>query len=242
MIQVGVPIRHTHSQHTNMELNNNPMPQTAEENIEMHSTSRRRFLQLAGGIAGIGLVAASCRRTPPSDTYIGEGDVALLNYLYILKQVTVAFYTQAVATPYFQISASEITLQIDLRDQELAHREFFKKLLGNNAIKDIVTDLSPVTFIERKNFLTNACLLEDLTVAAYTGVARLITNTDYKLTIAKMASVDARHAGYMHDLLAHNDFTIDATGLDKVVAPAAGLATLQKYIQTKFDSTKLPTF
>ncbi len=229
-----------------MEINNTPAHTQVEETGATYDTSRRRFFQLAGGIAGAGLLFSACRRTPASSTYIGEGNYALLNYLYILKQVTVAFYTQAVATPYYGISLVETELQVDLRDQEVAHREYFKKLLGKNAVKNITPQLSAVTFADKKSFLTHATTLEDLSVAAYNGVIRVYTNNDHILTISKIASVDARHAGYVRNILNHNSFgdglVLDTNGLDRVMAPRAGFTELEKYIETKFDSSKLPTF
>ncbi len=228
-----------------MEIKNTP------ENLQVDTEkafdpSRRRFFQLAGGIAGAGLLltAASCRRTPASDTYIGSGDAALLNYLYILKQVTVAFYAQAVATPYYGITLEETVLQVDLRDQEIVHREFFKRLLGTNAVKEITTQLSAVTFADKKSFLTHASALEDLSVSAYAGVIRVLTNNDQILALSKISSVDARHAGYVRDLLSHNTFAsvVGANSLDNVIAPLAGFTALEKYIETKFDISKLPTF
>ncbi len=226
-------------------MNNKPGALPEEGTNNGMDLSRRRFFQLAGGIAGAGLLlsAASCRRTPPSDTYVGEGDIALLNYLYILKQVTVNFYAQAVATPYYGITKEETVLQVDLRDQEVVHREYLKKILATNAVKDITTQLSAVTFADKKSFLTHASGLEDLNVAAYAGVLKVIKNNELILTIAKMASVDARHAGYMHDLLAHNSFgPLDNNGLDAVIAPLKGFQTMQQYIETKFDTSKLPTY
>lgn len=229
-----------------MEINNTPEVITVAENeIEINS-SRRRFFQLAGGIAGAGLLFAACRRTPSSTTFVGKGDVGLLNYLYILKQVTVAFYTQAVATPYYGISLVETELQVDLRDQEVAHREFFKKLLGPDAVKEIKPQLSAVTFADKKSFLTHATTLEDLSVAAYNGVIRVLTNNEYILTLGKIASVDARHAGYVRNILLHNSFgegsILDTNSMDRVLAPLAGFTALEQYIETKFDASKLPTF
>ena len=223
-----------------------PNGTAGEETGKVVNTSRRKFIQLAGGVAGAGLIFASCRRTPASDTYVGEGDVALLNYLYILKQVTAAFYTQAVNTDYIGITLSEVQLQINLRDQEIVHREFFKSVLAGNAVKEITTDLSPVTFADRDNFLKHATDLEDLTVAAYNGVIQLITDNDMILTLAKMASVDGRHASYVRDIRKHNDtgsgLVINANGLNNVISPTAGMSMLDKYIETRFDITKLPTF
>jgi hypothetical protein len=231
-----------------MKINNTPENVQVEETEMVFDSSRRRFFQLAGGIAGAGLLlsAASCRRTPSSTTFLGAGDVALLNYLYIMKQVTAAFYTQAVATPFYGISLVETELQVDLRDQEIAHREFFKKLLAKDAVKEIATQLSAVTFADKKNFLSHATTLEDLSVAAYAGVIRVLTNTDYILTLSKIQSVDARHAGFVRDINTHNTFAdgslLDSNGLDKVIAPLAGMTLLEKYIETKFDKSKLPTF
>lgn len=229
-----------------MEINNAPENIQVEEMDKIADVSRRRFFQLAGGIAGAGLILSACRKTPSSDVYLGTGDIALLNYLYIVKQVTGAFWAQAVVTPYYGITKSESDLQPDLRDQEITHREFLKTILGKNAISTITTDLSPVTFAERTNFLSNAIFLEDFTVAAYHGTIKLFKDTTFIPVIAKMASVDARHAGYVHDLFQHNLFgdstVVDMNGLGGVVAPATGMTQIQRYIQTRFDSSKLPTY
>src|ERR1700741_2488407 len=129
-----------------MKINNDPLIKTVGMD-KGYDLSRRRFFQLAGGLAGVGLLLSSCHtRTGPSDTYIGSGDVALLNYLYILEQLEAAYYTQAYATPYYGMTTSELQLLLDLRDQEIAHREFFKKLLGTNAIGSISPNFSMVTF------------------------------------------------------------------------------------------------
>lgn len=232
-----------------MDINKTPPAAQVEEQEIVHDPSRRRFFQLAGGLAGLGLVvtAASCRKTPaPNTTYLGKGDEALLNYLFVLKHVTVALYTQAVATPYYGITLAETVLQKDIRDQEVAHREFFRALLGKAVVSNVIEDLSPVTFADKTSFLTHASKLEDLTVAAYNGVIQLLTNSDQVLVLSKISSVDARHAGYMHDLLSHNSFAgdsgTDLNGLDGVIAPAKGMDVLSAYLQTEFDISKLPTF
>ncbi len=228
-----------------MEINNTPAHMQEEGTEIVLDPSRRRFFQLAGGIAGAGLLfaAASCRRTPSSTTFLGEGDVALLNYLYILKQVTSAFYTQAVSTPYFGISKSENELQIDLRDQEMVHREFFKSLLGTNAVKVIATQLSSVTFADKANFLKHAMILEDLSTGAYIGTAKVFKKSEYIMATCKIGTVDARHASYVRDIAGHNALApTDGSALEPIVAPLAGMVILEKYIETKFDRSKLPTF
>ena len=229
-----------------MEIKNAPGNIQVEEMDKAFDVSRRRFFQLAGGVAGAGLLLSACRRTPSSDVYVGAGDTGLLNYLYVIKQVTAAFWGQAVVTPYYGITKSESDLQPDLRDQEIAHREFLKSLLGKQSLGTVTPLLSAVIFADRASFLTHATILEDLTVSAYSGAAQLFTDTSYVQVIAKMASVDARHAAYVRNILTRNSLgdntLIDAHGLNVAIAPLAGMNTIGTYLQTKFDTSKLPTY
>ena len=222
---------------------NNPQTDSPLQNL-----SRRRFLQFAGGVAGVGMVVASaesCRKTPPDTQFIGRGDTGLLNFLYIVEQVLTQFYTQANNTPYYGLTASEMQLLADQREHQYAHRELLKKVLGDTAITGkLVVNLSPVTFADRNSTLTNAIFLEDLAVAAYNGVARHFSDTNYVLTVAKMATVQARHAAYARDILTANTFSdtniISVNGLDRAWTPQQVMAALAPYIQTKLDYTTLP--
>jgi len=227
-----------------MEIKNAPVNKQAEETDKGYDVSRRRFFQLAGGLAGAGLLLSSCNNhTKPTATYLGSGDVALLNYLYIMEQMEASYYTQAFATPYYGMTKDELLLMQDLRDQEIAHREFLKQVLGTNAIAAISLNFSMVTFADRNSVLSYAALFEDLVISAINGSAHLFSNTDYVVTLNKMVTVEARHSAYVRDALYANTFSknvIDVNGLDRSVSPAAGLATAASYIHTNFDSSKLP--
>ena len=218
-----------------------------EEMGKGFDVSRRRFLQLAGGLTGAGIVLASCQgRTPGSDVYIGEGDVALLNYIYILQQLEAFFYTQAVATPYYGLNQSESDCLTDLRDQEIAHREYIKTLLGTSAIPNIVINFSNTTFADRSSVISSAAILEDLVVTGLNGAAALFQNTEYALAVSKMVTAEARHSAYFRDLVNYNSFGNSSAvstinGLDFANSPSAVLSLAQAYIQTKFDSSKLPS-
>jgi len=48
------------------ENSHTPGNEQVEEVDKVYDVSRRRFFQLAGGIAGAGVLLAACRRTPPS--------------------------------------------------------------------------------------------------------------------------------------------------------------------------------
>jgi hypothetical protein len=228
-----------------MNIKNAPVLPQVEEMDKVYDVSRRRFFQLAGGIAGAGLLLSACRKKSASTTvYIGSGDTALLNYLYIMEQLEAAFYTQAVATPYYGLTVSESQLLTDVRDQEITHKGFLKSLLSTNAIPPIVLDFSPVTFADRGSVLSTAIVLEDMVVSAYNGVIHLFSNTNIVPPISKMVTVEARHSAYFRDILTYNTFgdssVIDGNGLDQAAASAAVLLWAQSYIQTRFDSRQLP--
>ncbi len=212
----------------------------------MHDVSRRNFFKLAGGIAGAGIVLSACKRTPPDTIYVGSADSALLNYLFMLESVLAAFYARSYSDgpQYYGLTKSELELLQDLRDHSLAHKQFLKKLAGTAAIPEIVTNLSTITFADRNNTLQNAIKMEDMAVGAYNGAAIRFKNSDFTFAAAKMATVQARHAAYLRDILTVNSFSdstvVNANGLDQVLAPAAVMAVLKPYIQTKLDLTKLP--
>jgi len=229
-----------------MEILNTTANEPVVETDKGLNTSRRRFFQLAGGITGAGLLLAACRRTPPSTTFVGEGDAGLMNMLYIIEQVQAGFYTQAAITPFFDLTHSESLCFIDCRDQAIAHREYMKILLGKNAAKTITLDLSLTTFADRTSTLTNAYIIADIAVGAYNGAARLLTDSQLLQAISKIVTVQARRSAYMRDTLNYNSFgdntAVDANGLDLATQPADAMALIQQYIQTKFDISKLPSF
>ena len=229
-----------------MKIVNTPGNDQVEEMDVINDVSRRRFFQLAGGIAGAGILLAACRRTPPSTFFVGSGDVGLLNYLNVLEQVQVGFYTQAVITPYYNLTPSESLCLSDTRDQAIAHQAYWNALAGTGAIAAVVLDMSPVTFADQSSVLNNAINLADLAVSAYNGTAQLFQNTNYILAAAKIATVQARRSAYMRDLLNYNSFAsnsaVNTSGLDLVASPPSVMASLQAYNQTKFDVIKLPSF
>ena len=235
-----------------MKILNTPGDQQVSETDNRHDVSRRRFFQLAGGITGAGLVLSACRRTPSYTTFIGDGDAGLMNMMYVVEQVQAGFYTQAVLTPYYNITTSESLCFVDLRDQAIAHSEYLKALLGAKAAKPIVLNLSLAIFADRTSTLANAFGIADLAVGGYNGAARLLSSTDYIHTISKIATVQARRSAYMRDTLnfyAHGNYdtfadasAVDSNGLDLATQPASVMAGIEQYIQTKFDISTLPSF
>lgn len=211
--------------------------------------SRRKFLNYAGATSGLAVLASACKKDDnsmnSSGVNLGSGDVGILNYAYALEQLEAAFYIQVIATPYAGITADETALLTDIRDHEIAHREFFKAALAGGAIPALEVDFSTIDFTKRESVLATAKAFEDLGVSAYNGAGPLITSKDYLTLAGKIVSVEARHAAFIRDLITPGSFVgsdvIDAKGLEISKSPSMVLGVAGKYIKTKINASNLPS-
>lgn len=211
--------------------------------------SRRNFFGVMGlGTAAI-MTAAACKKNDivPVDLTgvdLGSGDFGILNYAYALEQLEAAFYTQVIKTPYSGISAQEKSYMTDVRDHEIAHREFFKAALGAKAIQALEVDFSSIDFTSRTSTLGTAMAFEDLGVSAYNGAGGLLQSADYLLLAGKIVSVEARHAALIRDLITPGSFAdasaVNPMGLDLVRMPLDVLKIAGTYIKTKINGNNLP--
>ena len=216
--------------------------------------SRRKFIRYAG-ISGLAAtVMASCVKavsnfkqdgTGPTNTVtLPSGDVGILNYAYALEQLEAAFYTIVAADPYENIPSLELSRFIDIRDHEIAHREFFKTALGKAAIQELNFNFTKVDFASRDSVLATAKAFEDLGVSAYNGAGHLLTNPAYLGIAGKIVSVEARHAAYLRNLIKPGSFAdmtvVNNNGLDMDRTPAQVLALAQAFITETIDGSALP--
>jgi ferritin-like metal-binding protein YciE len=190
----------------------------------------------------------STSTTTTTGVDLGTGDAGILNYAYALEQLEAAFYTQVVASFYSGASASEKQILSDIKNHEVAHREFFKAALGSGAIANLEVNFSTIDFTSRTSVLTTAQTFEDLGVAAYNGAGQLLQSADYLTAAGKIVSVEARHAAAIRDLINPKtasfagDDVIDATsGLDRAFTPAMVLTAAGPYIKTSIDASHLPS-
>jgi hypothetical protein len=225
-------------------------------------SARRLFLQKAGlATASAAVLLSGCQpefvevsekaadarsaRRHSTAVDLGSGDVAVLNYAYLLEQLEAAFYTTAVANQVFmnRLTTRDRQFFADIRNHEVAHRDFFKAALGSNAIPEVEFDFSAIYFGNRKQVLETAKTFEDLGVAAYNGAGRLLENKEYLLLAGKIVSVEARHAAYLREVIGYYDPTyadptlfagediIDENGLDLALPPAQVLAAAAPFIK-----------
>ena len=218
----------------------------AVSNDRIQSLSRRNFLGYIGGASALLITAAACKKdkvTMDSGIDLGKGDIGVLNYAYTLEQIEAAFYTKVFQSPYAYMTAAENSLLGDIRDHEIAHREFFKAALGTAVLPTLELDFSSINFGSRDSVLATAKAFEDLGVSAYNGAGMLLTNPDYLLLAGKIVSVEARHAAYIRDLISNGTFAddLDINALDISRSPSQVFAIAGVYVKTKLNISNLPT-
>ncbi|QMU29437.1 ferritin-like domain-containing protein [Adhaeribacter radiodurans] len=226
--------------------------------------NRKSFFKFAGaGAAFTTLLLSGCNDdddgkfngvvyTPPTTgtdaVSLGSGDVGILNYAYALEQLEAAFYTQVITTKYAGMTALETQILTDIRDHEIAHREFFKAALTAAAPAAIIPGLTPnfssINFNDRTSVLNAAKTFEDLGVSAYNGAGKLLTTPDFLVLAGKIVSVEARHAAEIRDLIENGTFSDTANndkGFDLVADPATVLGAAKSFVKETIDFSKLPT-
>ncbi|HUE96194.1 MAG TPA: ferritin-like domain-containing protein [Longimicrobiaceae bacterium] len=183
----------------------------------------------------------------PSAVDLGTGDVAVLNYALVLERLEAGFWSEVVSNPYADMPAAELQVLTEIRDHEIAHRDFLIAALGPDAIGELEFDLSAVDFTSRAAVLGTGRTFEDLGVAAYNGAGQLLENVDFLLVAGKIVSVEARHASVVRDLLqpgtthfAGND-VVDENGLDGAMTPQQVLTAADAFIVTELNTSGLPT-
>lgn len=214
--------------------------------------SRRKFLSYVGASSALlatASVVASCDKDDiPSNggVNLGSGDVGILNYAYALEQLEAAFYTRVVMSLYSGVTATEQAFLTDIRDHEVAHRNFFKAALtaaGATPLQDLEVNFSSIDFGSRTSVLNTAKAFEDLGVTAYNGAGKLLVTPAYLTIAGQIVSVEARHAALIADLISNGTFsdTTDANGLDMARTPAQVLEIAKSFVVTKLDASNLPT-
>ena len=213
------------------------------------SLSRRHLLKwtgAAGTVAVAGALLPNFGISAALGAELGDGDIGVLNYAYALEQLEAAFYTQVLDNPFGGMQVNDERILREIRDHEVAHRDFLKNALGGKAIPALEVDFSAVDFSSRRSVLQTADVFENLGVAAYNGAGQLISNPDYLAAAGSIVSVEARHAAAIADLLrpfsaqAAGRGNVDSKGLDKALLPSDVLPKAAPFIVTPVTAVTLP--
>ncbi|MDQ2752449.1 MAG: ferritin-like domain-containing protein, partial [Bacteroidota bacterium] len=197
-----------------------PTKEDEQQQTSLNNLPRRNFLMKVLGATALTAVAASCTKSftgvdaasesarmgslkdlAANSIDLGSGDYAILNYAYLLEQLEAQFYIMVTDNCYSNATDWEKKRLMQIRNHEIAHREFFKTALGGNAIPELKFNFSSVDFGSRMSVLETSRTFEDLGVAAYNGAGQYISNPAYLTLAGKIVSVEARHAAYIRDLL-----------------------------------------
>jgi hypothetical protein len=209
----------------------------------LRTTTRRSFLRvlgMGGAIVMLPSVFTACNDDGPTGTGTTNNtttytldlsnDTGILNYAYALEQLEAAYYTAALTSAGFAaLSANDQEVLSDLQKHEVIHREFFKTVLGSNAIPAINFNTTTVGTLtaSRAVLLSTSQLLEDTGVSAYNGAGKYLTSAANLLVAGKIVSVEARHAAAIRDIrdaangrLFAGDDVVNAAGLDVKAEPS----------------------
>lgn len=178
-----------------------------------------------------------------------KDDIGVLNYAYALEQLEAAFYIQVATNPPSSFTTAQKNYFQDVQFHEIAHREFFKKVLGTSAIGSLDVDFSSINFSDGASVLAAAKTFEDLGVAAYNGAGVRLKTDAYLVVAGQIVSVEARHAAWVRDQISNGSFadlssltSLGANvsgGLDAALTPDKVLAAASKYIKTKINVINL---
>ena len=219
--------------------------------------SRRSFLRLVGLGGAIALLprfVSACdsdEATNPTDGIAGsgnpliidfaQGDVAILQYALVLEHVEAEFYSRVVsAFGGSNITAADQAVLTEIRDHELAHREFLRGTLGADGAFTTTSTFSGVNFADRAEVLAAARTLENLGIAAYNGAVQYLTSPANVLSLAKIVSVEGRHAATIADLLEPRTITFAPRATDDVFRPAKVAAAVQANLVDKLGFANAP--
>ncbi|KAA9338544.1 ferritin-like domain-containing protein [Hymenobacter busanensis] len=227
------------------------MPNASFSSVE---PARRRFLRSAGTAVAASLVLAACGddNTPtpvPTVLSLGSGDMGLLSYFLRLKQVQAAFYEKVTTAPPASLPAAELDLLKEILLHKQIQRDYLANLLSQNSQNGLLTGVeisfSSLSLTTRAEVLEAARKFEDLGVAAMNGAGKYFSSTTFLAVASRLASVEARHATAVRDLIQPSSFAasdvVDAEGLGVSSTPTAVVTELNKYVSPlPFSAASLP--
>ncbi len=220
-------------------------------------TSRRTFLRRASiGSAFVLLpnVLASCEDTTNTGGLTGpgtgntvtidfsRGDVAVLQLASVLEQIEADFYANVVA--HFSgssLTVAEQAVITDIANHEVIHRDVLARALGAAGSIAVTSTYGTLDFRSRTAVLAAAKSFEALGIAAYTGASQYLVDGANLLLAAKIASVEARHASAINDLIAPLSADFAPASFDDPFSLSQVAYAAQLFVVEKLAFANAPT-
>lgn len=168
--------------------------------------SRRNFLKTAGwataaisaaGIGGFGVAARYANAQEgdqPYTTYQGLGDVAILQFAYLLEQLEGIFYQTGADSGIFdEFTLAQIAA---IRDHEIAHAEAIAATLGSLGAEVPATPeftYPDGVFADPAAFLELAATFEPVGIGAYQGAAPALESKDILAAAVSIHNAEGQH-------------------------------------------------
>ncbi|HEX7981333.1 MAG TPA: ferritin-like domain-containing protein [Gemmatimonadaceae bacterium] len=224
---------------------------------ELHATTRRDFLRLIG-VGGALVLLPSFVTACASDDVTGlpasggpfvidfkAGDVAILQFAFVLEQIEADFYSRVVAAfAQSNFTTTEQALLTDIRNHEAIHRGFFEATLeatpGASAALKVTPAYRGFAFTDRTGVLAFAKQIEALGIAMYNGVAQYVVSPATLTLLAKVAAVEGRHASAIGDLITPRTDSFAPVATDDLFSPAKVATAAQSNLVEKIGFLNLP--
>src|SRR5690349_10348792 len=176
--------------------------------------SRRRFLAVGGGSAGLAAFLAACGddsdTTMTSDAMssggsssetaeFGKGDVGILNYALTLEYLETAFYADVVKSGLFKGADLETIRKFGREEAE--HVQGLTQAVKSLGGKPAPEPKAEFPLKSAKSVLELAATVENLGAAAYLGQAANIESPEVLASALAIHSVEGRHAAALNTLL-----------------------------------------
>jgi hypothetical protein len=223
---------------------------------ELHAfTSRRGFLRLMGAGGALVLLPglfSACEDSSNTGGLAGpgtgsnltidfaNGDLAILQFAYMLEQLAAAFYSRVVDSfTGSDITVPEQEVLADIRNHEVLHSRFLQEVLGTNGFT-IAPIYGETNFSSRVSVLASANVVEQLGIAAYNGAAQYLTVSSNLLIAAKIVSVEGRHAAAIGDLIAPLGSNFAPTNFDNAYSPTKVAFAVQPSMENRLEFEHTP--
>ncbi len=176
--------------------------------------SRRRFLAVGGGSAGLAAFLAACGddsgTTTTTDSMgmgggasetaqFGKGDVGILNYALTLEYLETAFYADVVKSGLFK--GAELETIRKFGQEEAEHVQALTQAVKQLGGKPAPEPKAEFPLKSAKSVLELAGTVENLGAAAYLGQAANIKSPEVLASALAIHSVEGRHAAILNTLL-----------------------------------------